>query len=140
VNTVVKVLMAVVVVAGLGFGGLTALQEDEQGEDRSCGTLDTPSGSPVVPAGLTLRPADKLLRVQTQGKTTAVFVSTADDDLVKVRDEVLASLVAQGYSKKATDEEPGIEAEAEFGGKGEGTIKVKPLCTDRLEIRYKLNG
>ena len=142
-----KILIALVVAAALGYGGFAVFEHFEQGEvkklaDRSCESLDTPSGSQVVPAGLKLRPEEKLLRVQTQGKTTAVFVSTAGviDDVVKVRDAVLASLAAQGYTKGGTDEEAGIEAEGEFGGKGEGTIKVKPLCTDRLEIRYKLNG
>ena len=34
----------------------------------------------------------------------------------------------------------GYEAEAELSGIVDGTIRVKPLCTDRLEVRYKLEG
>jgi hypothetical protein len=150
VKTPAKALIAVVVLALLGFGGFRVFEHFEQGEvkklaKRACGTLDTPTGSPTVPAGLTLGPGEKLLRVQTQGKTTAVYVSTAGaiGDVVKVRDAVLASLASQGYAKKGSDQEPGVEADGEFGAKGAitgGTIKVKPLCTNRLEVRYKLNG
>ncbi len=143
----VKIVLAVVVLAALGFGGFRVFEHfDRAGvkklASRSCGTLDTPSGSPTLPAGLTIPGDEKLLRVVTQGKTTAVFVSTAGTlaEVVQVRDAVLAALVAQGYTKKGADQEPGVEADGQFGGKGTGTIKVKPLCTDRLEIRYTLNG
>jgi hypothetical protein len=60
--------------------------------------------------------------------------------VVHVRDAVLASLASQGYTRTGTDQEPGIEAEGQFGGKGEGTLKVKPLCTGRLSVRYTLRG
>jgi hypothetical protein len=143
----VKIVLALLVVAALGAGGFALFERFEQGEvkkqaDRACGTLDTPSGSPVLPSGLTLPSDQKLLRVDTQGKTTVVYASTAGviEDVEQVRDRVLDALVTQGYTKGSTEAEKNIEAEGEFGGKGGGTIKVKPLCTDRLEVRYKLNG
>ena len=147
VNRLVKIVLALVAAAALGFGGFAVFEHFDQAgvkklAKRTCGTLDTPSGSPSLPSGLTIPSDEKLLRVETQGKTTLVVVSTEGtlDDVVKVRDAVLASLVSQGYTKGGTDQEVGIEAEGEFGGKGDGTIKVKPLCTDRLEIRYTLRG
>lgn len=140
-------LVGLAVVAGLGFGGFAVFEHFDQAgvkklAKRSCGTLDTPVGTPVLPAGLALLPDQKLLRVETVGRTSAVYVSTAGviGDVVKVRDAVLASLESQGYTKTGTDQEAGIEAEGQFGGKAEGTVKVKPLCTDRLEVRYKING
>jgi hypothetical protein len=143
----VKIVLALVVLAGLGFGGFRIFEHfDRAGikkqAARSCGTLDTPTGAPTLPGALTIPADEKLLKVVTQGKTTAVFVSTQGvlADVVKVRDAVLASLVAQGYTKRGADQEPGVEADGQFGGKGTGTIKVKPLCSDRLEIRYTLNG
>jgi hypothetical protein len=147
VKTLVKIVLALAVVAGLGFGGFAVFEHfDRAGikkqAERACGTLDTPTGSPTLPSTLTIPADEKLLRIVTQGKTTAVYVSTQGKlaDVVKVRDAVLDSLVAQGYTKKGADQEPGVEADGQFGGKGTGTIKVKPLCTDRLEIRYTLNG
>jgi hypothetical protein len=143
----VKVLLALVVLAGLGFGGFAVFEHFEQGEvkklgKRDCTALDVVTGSPTLPAGLQLLPDQKLLKVQTQGKTTIVYASAPGviDDVVQIRDAVLQSLVAQGYTKKGTDQEAGIEAEGQFGGKAEGSIKVKPLCTDRLEIRYTIRG
>jgi hypothetical protein len=147
VNRALKLVVALLVVVGLGFGGFAVFEHFDQAgvkklAKRSCGTLDTPTGSPALPAGLALLPDQKLLRVETQGKTTLVYASSAGviDEVVKVRDAVLTSLAGQGYTKKGTDQEAGIEAEGEFAGKATGTIKVKPLCTDRLEIRYKING
>jgi hypothetical protein len=143
----VIIVVALVVATALGFGGFAVFEHFDQAgvkklAKRDCGTLDTPTGSPTLPDGLTISSEQKLLRTETQGKTTIVYVSTTGDlkDIVKVRDGVLDALVVQGYTKKGTDQEIGIEAEGEFGGKGAGTIKVKPLCTDRIEIRYKLNG
>ncbi|MCW2498475.1 MAG: hypothetical protein JWN87_151 [Frankiales bacterium] len=146
-NRVVKVLMALVALGALAVGGFAAFEHFDQAEvkksaHRGCATLDVPTGTPTLPAGLTLPSDQKLLRVDSQGKTVVVFASTAGtlDDVVKVRDAVLDALTGQGYTKGGTDQEPGIEAEGEFAGKAEGTIKVKPLCTDRLEVRYKING
>lgn len=42
-----------------------------------------------------------------------------------------------GYTIKGTDQES-VEAEAEFEGPHEGTIKVQPLCKDTVEIRYEV--
>ena len=143
----VKVLSAVVVAAALGFGGFVVSEHvDRQGlvkaAERACGPLDTPVGAPMAPAGFVLPAGQKLLSVTTQGATTLVVASTSGQraDIVQVRDAVLGSLVRTGDTKKSADQEAGYEAEAELAGKGAGTLKVRPLCTDRVEVRYTLRG
>jgi hypothetical protein len=108
--------------------------------ERSCQGLDDPSATTTLPLGLPLTPGETVLRVTTQGKTTIAFakIPGGRDDIVAVRDRVLTDLRAAGYIVKGTDQEPGYEAEAELAGTHEGTLKVSPLCTGLLEIRYKI--
>jgi hypothetical protein len=141
----VKVLVGVLVVAAVAGLGFYLFERHERSgiaakAEEPCGTLDTPEPGASLPAGLTLPEDQKLLRVQTQGKTTVAFTSTAGgrDDIVAVRDRVLDLLESRGFTVKGTDQEPGYEAEAELSGFVDGTIRVKPLCTGRLEIRYKI--
>jgi hypothetical protein len=146
VKNLVKIVLALVVVVALGFGGFAVFEHFDQAgvkklAKRDCGSLDVATDAVVLPPGLVLPSGQKLLRVATQGKTVAVYASTAGvlGDVVKVRDSVLDDLAGQGYTKAGTDQEVGIEAEGQFKGKADGSIKVKPLCTGRLEIRYTLN-
>ena len=146
-NRVVKVLLALVVVVGLGAGGFAVFEQSEQGEvakkgERACGTLDTPEAGVTVPAGVTLPAGLKLLKVATQGKTTLLVTSTegARQDVVKVRDQVVGQLAELGWTQTGTDQEPGYEAEAQFGGKVDGSLRVRPLCQDRLEVRLTIRG
>jgi hypothetical protein len=142
-----KVVAGIVVVAALvGLGFYLFERHERSGiaakAEEPCGTLDTPAAGATLPAGLALPADQKLLRVQTQGKTTVAFTSTAGgrDDIVATRDRVLDLLKTRGFTVKGTDQEPGYEAEAELSGVVEGTIRVKPLCTGRLEIRYKIEA
>ena len=81
-----------------------------------------------------------MLNVATQGATTVVFASEPGgrDDIVAVRDKVLADLAKAGYRVVGTDQEPGYEAEAELAGTHPGSLKVSPLCEGLLEVRYKI--
>ena len=142
-----KVAAAVVVLALLGGLGFWLFERNERAGIASkatepCGTLDTPEGNPTLPAGLTLPGGQKLLRVQKQGKTSVAFASIPGgrDDIVEARDAVLGALKNQGFTVKGTDQEPGYEAEAELAGTADGTLRVKPLCEGRLEVRYKIEG
>lgn len=108
-----------------------------------CEQLDRPAVDTLpVPAYLKLPNDQKLLRVQTQGRTTVVFSSTTGGraDLVDVRDQVLTALEPQGFSVVGTDQEPGFEAEAQIAGPSDGTVRVVPLCAGRIQVRYKLEG
>jgi hypothetical protein len=146
-NRALKLLLALVVVVGLGAGGWAVFEHfDRQGVakkgERACGTLDTPDQGVTAPAGVTVPDGLTLLKVLTQGKTTVLVTSTAGvrQDVVKVRDRVLGQLVAAGWTKTGTDQEPGYEAEAQLGGKTDGSLRVRPLCQDRLEVRLTIRG
>jgi len=143
----VKVLLALVVVGGLAVGGWAIFEHyDRAGvvkdSQRACGTLDTPETGVTAPAGVPLPGDLKLLRVITQGKTR-VFVTSREgnrQDVVKVRDDLLQQLLAVGFTKKGTDQEPGYEAEAQLGGRADASLRVRPLCTDRLEVRLTVRS
>ena len=142
-----KIVLAVLVVAALGAGGWAVFEHFERGEvakkgERACGTLDTPRPGVAAPSGLTVPDGLKLLSVASQGKTTLVVTSTEGrrQDVVKVRDRIVQDLAAQGWTRSGTDQEPGYEAEAQFSGKVDGSLKVRPLCQDRLEVRLTIRG
>lgn len=113
-----------------------------QDAGRACGSLDTAVPSAPPPAALTLPGTQKLLRVLSQGSTTLVVASApgARTDIVAVRDSTVQALEREGYRSTGSDAEPGYEAEARLSGKGSATVKVRPLCTGRLEVRYTLLG
>jgi hypothetical protein len=71
----------------------------------------------------------------TQGKTTVVFGTVPGDDFVAVRDELVRQLRDKGYTIVGTDQES-VEAEAEFSGPRDGTIRVQPRCAGQLAVRY----
>ena len=144
-NRLVKILLAVVVVAGLAFGGWKVFEHfDHAGvikdSERSCGTLDTPDPTAALPPGITVPPGLKLLRVVTQGKTILVVTSRdgVRKDVVTVRDEIVQELAALGFTKKGQDQEPGYEAEAQLSGTANASLRVRPLCTNRLEVRLTI--
>ena len=146
-QTPVKIVLAVVVLAGVGSGGFAVFEHFDRQElvaaaERSCGSVDAPKAGATLPSGFALPSGQTLLRVETQGKTTLVVASAVGQrgDIVKVRDGIVTAMVADGYTKAGADAEPGYEADAQLSGKGEGSIKVRPLCTDRLEVRYTLRG
>ena len=122
----------------VGCGG----ESTRAAQEEPCGSRDTPVAGVTAPAGLSLPPEQKLLRVQKQGRTVVAFASTAGDrdDIVTTRDAVLEKLKAQGFTVVGTDQEPGYEAEAEITGTADGTVRVTPLCEGRLEVRYKIEG
>ncbi len=80
------------------------------------------------------------VEVIEQGQTRAfsgVLRGTVDD-LVTVRDNAADELVTFGYNQTGSDEEVGYEAEAEFEGPQEVSVKVKPLCRDYLVLTYTI--
>jgi hypothetical protein len=143
-----KILAAVLVVVVVAVGGFFVFEYFERHEKvkdstRACGDLLKPSPGAAVPAGLdfTVPAGQTLLEVTTQGKTSAVtvYVEGGRKDLVRLRDQAVSDMKAQGYTAAPTDQEPTYEAEGQFGGKVKGTIKVQPLCTGYDSIRYKFN-
>ena len=143
-----KVVVAVLLVALVAVGGFAVFEyfdhhEKVKDAQRPCGTLLTPSTSTALPTGLdfTVPSGQTVLDVQSQGKTAIVTVYVKGDraDLVHLRDQAVSDMKAQGYTSRATDQEPTYEAEGEFGGKVNGSINVQPLCKGYDKIRYKFN-
>ena len=95
-----------------------------------------------MPAGFTLPAGQKLLRVQKQGKTSIVYASLDGErkDLVASRDRVLDALIADGYKKTHTDQEPTVEADGGVSKDGvDDSINVRPLCSGKAVVRYTLH-
>ena len=77
----------------------------------------------------------------TQGKTVAVsgFVTGAPAAITVVRDEAFTKIIAAGYTKTGSDEEPGFEADGDFTGPVAGNLNVKTLCQGNLLVTYTFN-
>lgn len=139
--------LALVGVLSVSVAGFVVFEQFERkglvtASERACSGQDQPeAGAPaVLPLDLPLTEGEKVLRVATQGATTVAFASEPGgrEDIVAVRDKVLADLATAGYTVVGTDQEPGYEAEAELAGTHPGSLKVSPLCEGLLEVRYKI--
>ncbi|MEO7261113.1 MAG: hypothetical protein ABI047_07665 [Jatrophihabitantaceae bacterium] len=76
------------------------------------------------------------LAIQGQSRAFSGVLRGEVADLVTVRDNAADELVNAGYIQAGSDEEVGFEAEAEFNGPQEVSIKVKLLCRDYLVLTY----
>ena len=140
-------LAVVVVIAVAGFGGFAVFEHfDRAGKvkdaKKACTDLDVVTPGATLPTGFALPEGQKLLRVQTQGKTAVVYASVAGNrsDLVSIRDRVVQELAAAGYTKTHTDQEPTYEADAAVTRNGvDDSINVRPLCSGRAVVRYTLH-
>ena len=126
--------------------GLTACSQTKKTDSDSgpsatskCGTLPTADPTAKLPAGFPALGGQVLYEPSLQGKTQIVYGLLDEPNFLEVRDELVTKLKAAGYTILGTDQES-VEAEAEFGGKQDGTIKVQPLCKGNITIRYKFNG
>lgn len=141
------VLVTLVVVVAVAIGGFAVFEHfDHEGKikdaGKPCGPLDVVKGNPSAPAGFTLPEGQRLLEVQSQGKTQILYASTdgGRNDIVHVRDQVTQALTADGYKVTHTDQEPTYEAEATVTKNGtDDTVQVQPLCSGRLRVRYILH-
>lgn len=143
-----KIIVALVVVAALAIGGFFVFEyfdhrDKVNAAKRACGSSLVPAAGVAMPSGMafTLPSGQTLLSVSKQGKTEIVFAFTQGgrQDLVRLRDQVVADLKAQGFTASATDQEPTYEAEGSFSGKASGTIQVQPECEGYNRVRYKFN-
>lgn len=143
-RTPLEVVSVVVALAVLGSGGFFVFERFERAGIAEQATVacdgKTSSTASALPFDLPLTDGEKVLRIAEQGATTVAFASVPGgrDDIVAERDLVLEDLEAAGYRVTGTDQEPGYEAEAQLAGPHEGTLRVKPLCTGLLEVRYKI--
>ena len=140
------VLLALVAVVALALGGWAVFEHFERADkikdaNKSCADLDVVTPGATVPAGFTLPAGQKLLRVDTQGKTSIVYASLdgTRDDLVDIRDRTVDALKADGYKLNGTDQEPTYEADAAISkGDVDDSINVRPLCSGKVVVRYTL--
>ena len=128
------------------LAGVTACGDGDKDKDsdsgsasKSCGSLPTANPAATLPTGFPALGDQVLYEPSTQGKTQIVFALLDESSFVEVRDELVTKLKAASYKILGTDQES-VEAEAEFAGAQNGTIKVEPLCTGYVTIRYKFNG
>lgn len=142
-----NLVIGVVVLALLALVGWRVFEHFDQQDKiknagKSCATFDQPTGSPTAPAGFTLPAGQKLLNVQTTGKTSVVFASLPGnrEDLVAIRDRVAKELESSGYKVTGGDQEPTFEADATIAKNGvDDTINVRPLCSGKVVVRYTLH-
>jgi hypothetical protein len=144
---VIGLLVGLVVIAVLAFVGWRIFEHFDQQDkiknaNKSCASLDAPSGTTTLPNGFTLPSGQKLLNVQTTGKTSVIFASLPGTraDLVKIRDQVEQELVTAGYTVTGGDQEPTFEADGTVSKNGvDDTINVRPLCSGRVVVRYTIH-
>jgi hypothetical protein len=132
---------AVPLIVGVaGCGGSSDGDSDSDagtGANAACGTLPAADSAATLPSGFPTLNDQVLYEPSKQGSTTIVFGRLDESNFVEVRDELVDKLKAAGYTIKGTDQES-VEAEAEFEGPHNGTIKVQPLCKGNVSIRYKV--
>ncbi len=122
--------------------GATAATESEAGSAGLACTQQQRASHPELrsqlPAGLPTVTGWQPTQVIDQGRTRAVsgVLPGEAGDLVGVRDDAADRLVSSGYHQSGADEEVGYEAEAEFEGAHEVTVKVRPLCRGYLVLTY----
>lgn len=105
----------------------------------SCDGKLTRDPSLALPANLPTELSLLLTSTQNAGATRIYFGALPETDIVGARDDLSAKLVAKGYKIVGKDQEPGTEAEAQFAGPHDGTLRTRFLCTGYLEVRYSIN-
>lgn len=125
---------------------LTACEKDKENAEKAsstpCGSDFSGTPSKPLPSDVPGPSDQAVYDYNSQGKTQQWFATTSGDrdDIVKVRDDLSDKLKAAGYEIEGSDQEKGIEAEAEFRGAHKGSIQVSVACSGKLRIRYRLES
>ena len=143
-----RLLAGVVVLALLGGGGFAVSEHFERADKikdaaKPCAGLDTVTPGATLPTSFALPSGQKLLRVEKQGRTGIVYASLPGErtDLVTIRDQVAAAMVADGYRLSQKDQEPTYEADATLTrGSIDDSVNVRPLCSGQVVVRYTVSG
>lgn len=127
--------------ASLSAGPAESESESSGTAEAACNQQQTASRPELIrqlPADFPTITGWQPTQVTNQGQTRAVSGVLRGEvgDLVTVRDNAADELVTEGYTQAGSDQEVGYEAEAEFTGPQEVSIKVKPLCRDYLALTY----
>lgn len=106
----------------------------------SCEGKLTKDPALALPSGFPTELTLILTSMQKAGATSIYFGALPETDISGARDDLAAKLVAGGYKIVGKDQEPGTEAEAQFTGPHNGTLRTRFLCTDYLEVRYSFDN
>lgn len=114
----------------------------QKAAETPCGSEFTGTPSKPLPSDVPGPATQSVYKFASQGKTEIWFatVSGTRDDIATTRDGLVDQLEAASYEIEGSDQEKGIEAEAEFNGPHKGTIQVSVACEGKLRIRYKLES
>lgn len=119
-------------------GGLAAPTTVASPEDvGACPEPAAAADPEAVPADFPAVEGLAFTRIQKQGKTLYFTGQLPGDGVVAGRDAVSDALRAAGWTLGSGDAEGNVEADNEFTGPHEGTIRVVRLCNGRLELRVK---
>lgn len=125
---------------------LTACEQDkkkaEQAASTACGSQFSGTPSKPLPSDVPGPSDQAVYDYLSQGKTEQWLATTSGtrEDIVKTRDAIADQLKSAGYQIEGSDQEKGIEAEAEFTGPHKGTIQVSVACEGKLRVRYRLES
>ena len=126
--------------SGLGNSSSGAASGTAAAAEAACGQQPAPRPELIgqLPGGFPTITGWQPTKVTNQGQSREVsgVLRGKVSELVTVRDNAADELVSSGYDQTGSDEEAGYEAEAEFEGPQEVSIKVKPLCRDYLVLTY----
>jgi hypothetical protein len=138
-------LVAVLIALPLALSLASCEKDKKEAEKNSktpCGSEFSATASTPLPSDVP-GPSDRVVYSYVkQGKTQDWFATTAGtrDDIVSVRDAIKGQLSDAGYKIEGTDQESGIEAEAEFTGPHDGSLQVQVACEGKLRVRYRLES
>ncbi len=130
------VLLGLLALTACGSGSPAAPRQDAA---APCTSLPSADPGATLPDGFPQLPDQVLYGQASQGATTIVFGRVEGDDFEALRDRLAGELEDAGYTLDGTDQEA-VEAEAHFSAPREGSVRVKRLCEDVLEVRYRLSG
>lgn len=101
---------------------------------RACSGVAKTAEPGAVPRGFPKSPDLVFFRVQKQGKTFYHLGHIGGSGVVEARDRLADDLRKAGFTVGAGDSEGNFEADTEFSGPREGSLRVTPLCEGRLQI------
>ena len=113
---------------------------DDPGFGTSCTGLPSADPAVTLPVGIPRGVEDvTLTKTVKAGATTFYYGHTEGDDVVKLRDQILAEFENAGLTIESKDAEPPAEAEFQYSAeKDEGSVQVTPLCKGVLTVRWRV--
>ena len=126
-------------VAGLSLVGCSS--DPPATTARPCaGVVRSSDPAATLPSDVPAPASATFVELEKQGATRRYFAQLPGDNVVQVRDEVLAQFRTAGYQIVDSDAEGNAEAEFDFRGAHEGSLAVTPLCDGMVQLRFRLSS